>query len=254
MEVKWLGTATVLLINGDDKILIDPYLAKYDKNAFDFYHFNYTDISAIFITHPHLDHFADISFFVRKTNCPIYVNRKGIETARKNGLNMSRFREVKQYETVNIGSLKITAYPGRHIHFDAKQKFDTVRRVFQNKMLKQAISIAIQHLAYSIAKDDVLDFYIKSENENVFVMGSAETHPSVYYPKDIEMLILPYQGRSDMCKHATMIVKKLKPKKIFLDHFDDAFPPISKNVNLTDFLASMKRRKIPVIIPTKYKM
>ena len=147
--------------------------------------------------------------------------------------------------------LKIKQQTVANIESGRKQKIDTVKRVFQNKMLKQAVSIAVQHLMYHIDDTDVLDFYVKSENENVFVMGSAETHPSVYYPKDIETLVLPYQGRSDMCKHAARVVKKLKPKKIFLDHFDDAFPPISHNVYLNDFLALMHRRKIPVIIPTK---
>ena len=167
------------------------------------------------------------------------------------GLDMSRFKKMKPNDVVNVGTLKITAYPGKHIHFDRKQKIDTVKRVFQNKMLKQAVAIARQHCMFHINKMDVLDFYVNTNDENVFIMGSAETHPSACYPNDIKTLILPYQGRSDMCKHAAMIVKKLKPQKVFLDHFDDAFPPISHDVNLSDFIALMTRRKIPVIIPTK---
>jgi hypothetical protein len=46
-------------------------------------------------------------------------------------------------------------------------------------------------------------------------------------------------------------IDRLQPKKVLLDHFDDAFPPISSNVKTGLFVSLMRQKYpgIPVICP-----
>ena len=64
-------------------------------------------------------------------------------------------------------------------------------------------------------------------------MGSMNLDKNTLYPKYVDYLFLAYQGRSDLHIKILDILKVIKPKKIILTHFDNSFPPISKDVNLS---------------------
>lgn len=252
MNVKWLGTATILIENEGEKILIDPYLAMHSANAFDFSNINYNDVKGIFITHPHFDHFADIGYFGDQTNCRIYVNERGIAIAKKEGLNTQKFCEIKHGDTLQIGKFEVSVYQGRHIEFDKKLERETLKRILFDGKTRQAKEFGKLAKIYSISPADVLCFFIKHENENVFVMGSADIDESTTYPSDIDTLVLPYQGRSDICTHSLKLLSHLKPKKVILDHFDDAFPPISAYVDTEEFIRlAEKEMGVSVIAPER---
>ena len=62
------------------------------------------------------------------------------------------------------------------------------------------------------------------------------------YPQGTDLLILPYQGKRRPEKAACEIVEKLKPKRILLDHFDDAFPPVSREEDTRPFYRMLSSR------------
>ena len=72
-------------------------------------------------------------------------------------------------------------------------------------------------------------------------MGMDET---VDYPSAADLLILPFQGTGDPAKTVAPIVAALKPKRILLDHYDDAFPPLSSQVRTDDFVVKMNGKGI----------
>ena len=63
MKIAWYGTATLMLACGDTRILIDPYVRQYDKKQTPVPVDALSAADAVLITHPHLDHFADIGAF-----------------------------------------------------------------------------------------------------------------------------------------------------------------------------------------------
>ena len=85
MRFKWYGTATLLLESGNTRLLIDPYLKEYSPVA-PVPLAEARTADAIFITHPHLDHFQDVDAFSEGVR-PVYVSATGISHAKKNGLN-----------------------------------------------------------------------------------------------------------------------------------------------------------------------
>ena len=71
------------------------------------------------------------------------------------------------------------------------------------------------------------------------------------YPVDVDLLILPYQGTSNLICQASEIVARVQPKTIFLDHFDNAFPPLSQHIDTEPFEEHMKKTfpQINIICP-----
>ncbi len=85
-------------------------------------------------------------------------------------------------------------------------------------------------------------FYeILAEGKRIQLMGSANLNENENYETGADLLILPHQGRSDIDEINTVIVQKLKPKRVLLDHYDDAFPPYSAQINVDGFCQRMSK-------------
>ncbi len=67
-----------------------------------------------------------------------------------------------------------------------------------------------------------------------------------------DLLTLPYQGNYDLLKAADEVLEKIQPKKVMLTHFDNAFPPVSRDVD-TRSLKNMMDEKYPQIQVVKPK-
>ena len=77
------------------------------------------------------------------------------------------------------------------------------------------------------------------------MLGSLNLAADVDYPTGMDLLVLPYQGTSDLLTPAIQIIDRLKPRAVLLDHFDDAFPPISNTVDTSD-IQEYYAEKLPV--------
>ncbi len=66
------------------------------------------------------------------------------------------------------------------------------------------------------------------------VLGSLNLADDVAYPEGADLLVLPYQGTSDLLTPALGIVGRLRPGAVLLDHFDDTFPPVSADIDTAD--------------------
>lgn len=75
-----------------------------------------------------------------------------------------------------------------------------------------------------------------ADNKKIFLMGSAGNIKEADIPKDIDILILPYQGKSNICSYSLKLVGKIKPKTIILTYFDYAYPPITSEINTDKFV------------------
>ena len=58
----------------------------------------------------------------------------------------------------------------------------------------------------------------------------------------MDLLVLPYQGASNLLTPAMQVIERLKPKAVLLDHFDDAFPPGSSAVDTSDIRRALEGR------------
>ena len=240
MRFKWLGTATLLLEGGGTRLLIDPYgrpFAPQPPLPLE----EARSAEAIFITHPHLDHFQDADVFSEGER-PVYVAQGGIELAHKNGMQTGCMYAAAPGDMIRVGGLSVGVFAARHCRFDAA----TISRVLFSprtwRHAKDAFALLGGARKFRIGRDDVLAFLVSDGEKSVFVFGSAGMAEGADYPPEPDLLVFPYQGRARMDRALLPFLDKLRPKAVLIDHFDDAFPPVSRRVDTKRFPTTVRSR------------
>lgn len=86
-------------------------------------------------------------------------------------------------------------------------------------------------------------------------MGSFGTAPDEKYPKNCDLLILPLGGCISIYRNIAPFIAETQPKKIFITHYDNAFPPETRRSDAEGIRADILRDfpDIDVIIPQEFK-
>ncbi len=243
MKISWLGTASILVESSETKLLFDPYLKLHSSGLPPFPLDAIADADAIFITHPHLDHFADMPAVMERCAAPVYVCSRGREIAREQGFDAERMRTIAAGDVVRLGGVVLRAYQCCHCVYDRPILRETLSRALRPSKLREGLSIEAQNRHFSIDMErDVLGYEICAEGKRVFLLGSANCREDVAYPTGMDLLIYPYQGRSDMDTYSLRFLERFRPKRVMLDHFDDAFPPVSAHMDCAPFVHLAQER------------
>ena len=78
-------------------------------------------------------------------------------------------------------------------------------------------------------------YEVKGKKARLQILGSMGLRNDVVYPCGADLLVFPLQGRSDLDTFGLDIVARLKPKRVLLDHYDDAFAPATDQVKTEGF-------------------
>ncbi len=253
MRIKWYGTASLLIEGEKTRILIDPYL-KRNKKLPSLPVDEAVTAEAVFITHPHFDHFSDISVFESGNVKDVYVSPDGIRTAAENNIPIGLMRPIVSGDRVEVGDISVRVYKGRHCKFDAA----TVLGIVFNPLTYCRFASGVRNLKIMkrfkmSGRDDIYAFEVQSGGKKLLVLGSAGMADDAEYPKDADMLVFPYQGRTRMDRYMKGFLRTLTPKAVIIDHFDNAFPPFTRSVNTGRF-AEAAREVLPevrTVVPTE---
>ena len=253
MKITWFGTASLLIESGNDKLLIDPFLplrgAENHPALSD-----YRKQDSILITHGHIDHLGSIAKILQNSDSTVYCSALPAATLEKKGIDGDQIVIIRPGDTLRFGQMKVTPLPGRHIHFDS----ELIRHTFINprilRYFPNFLYLLFKNHTYAEGKE-TLTFQIDAGGRRILVLGSLNLDENTEYPKYVDMLILPYQGASDLITPALSIIEKIEPRTVFLDHFDDAFPPISAHVDTRPLKKALSERypDLPVVKPTAGK-
>lgn len=238
MKITWYGTASISIETKENKVLFDPFLMlegsenHVDKEAF-------IGFNKIFLTHGHIDHLVNVPDIVSENQAIIYTTNTPRQTLMDKGVESDRIHRILPGDILENGDMNIQVYQGRHIKFDKRLVFNTF---VSTRMIKYRKNFPYIWKENKICKEngEIVAYLIEAENKRVMVLGSLGLDADTDYPTDMDVLILPYQGRSKLNPIALEIVGKLRPKRIILDHFDDAFPPISNHISTDSFITEMK--------------
>lgn len=254
MKVNWIGTASVVISTEHTKILFDPYNQPFQKAFTGFTQDEMADIDAVFITHPHLDHFGDISYFMERIEAPFYVCRRGYDLARRNGIPADQIKVIEPHDILTINDLQIHVFQGKHCTLEKKQLPAVFSRIDSLEKFRNALKLAKQNYHdFVIGERDIFTYGITDGNKWVFLMGSAGICSKDLGITEPDTLIYPYQGKLDMCSYSEELLKQYHPAQIILSHFDDAFPPLTADMNTEEFIEHMKqnRPEIEIIRPER---
>lgn len=250
MQLKWYGTAALVLKEDDISIAFDPFCGLQPQESLHSKNLSYGEqefrkIKHVFITHGHFDHIARIPAIYKKAPLKLWCTRTPYNTLLREGMRPEQMQVIRPGEQIHVGPFTVTAYQSRHCRFDVPL---IVKTVFRPKVFCHPVHLFhfLKMLLQYPENKEILLYEVLSGDKRIQIMGSLNLSADVEYPTGADILILPFQGRSDLEKCGLSIVRRLKPKKVFLDHYDDSFPPISDNISTKKFEKILrKQEKIP---------
>lgn len=240
MKIRWYGTASFSLETKETKLLFDPYVpmrgSKVKTKVED-----YAGFKNIVITHAHFDHIGSIPMLFKAEPREIYGTQATYTALRKLGIPKEHIHIIAPGDELCFGDIKIKAYQGRHIKYDKKL---LRRTVFNWRIIRYFVNFVKTGLLSLRCKEkqETMGYLIEAEGKKIFAMGSLNLDTETEYPTDMDYLLLPYQGASDLLTPAIEVIAKLKPKAVLLDHYDDTFPPISNLIDTSDILAAFENK------------
>ena len=243
MKLTWYGTAALLLESDGTALAFDPFLGiacgqrdpcrAQDAGPF-------AGVPDVFVTHGHFDHIIQIPAL-----CPdarIHATKTPCRTLRGRGLRT--LDEIAPGQTLEAGPFTVRTFPGRHCRFDAGIVLKTAcsGRVWKNA--GHMLSLLRWNRQYP-ENGEILFYELCAEGKRIQIMGSLGLDPDTAYPAGADVLILPYQGRSDLEDYALPIVRRLAPRRVLLDHYDDSFPPMTADIHTKKFETLLEKSGIP---------
>jgi len=248
LEIRWFGTASISFSHQDYSILFDPFLPMNQELPSPSIE-KLANMGDIFITHGHFDHLMHVSRVLKAGDALVYCCEVAAETLVREGVNEDRIGIIQPGKKMAKGPFEINVYKGAHIRFDLPLIFKTLlsRRSFNNRDRLRKL----MRLAKRYPEGDVLVYGISAGGKTVLHLGSLNLDSLEDYPVNVDLLTLPFQGRSDLDSYAMKFVDRLEPKALYLHHFDNSFPPVSSRVYTSNFiqLVNAKYPNMKVVVP-----
>lgn len=231
---KWCGTNSIIIYDDKKSIIVDPFI-RYDKRFDDSYIKELSQEKNILITHGHVDHVLYLPYLYKNKKCKIYCMNSVYKRLLKRNIDEKNLVKINYDDNFKIDDFNVDVLKSKHIKFDFKLIINTLFSYDVIKYFKNLIFISYNHFKNPLKKE-IVSYLINYKNKSVFIMGSMNLDENTIYPKNVDYLFLAYQGRSDLHIKIKDVLSIIKPKKVILTHFDNSFPPISKDINLSKLI------------------
>ena len=254
MKITWLGTASIAIESEGRKILFDPFavlIGGSHPESLDLF----AEYDVIFITHGHFDHLFFVPELLEMSGPTVFCGEVSARTLEKYVEDTDTVCVVAPGMEIPVGPFTVRVFRGKHV--EVPRGIRTLRRMAQPaSCLRHIRNLPFIVYAHSHFPEggETLVYGIEAEGKQILLAGSMNFAPADLetYPDHPDLLILPYQGFVDLEARAREMIDRVHPKRILLSHFDDAFPPVTRNVDLRGLRRLMKTEypQIPVVKPT----
>lgn len=241
MKLTWYGTASLSMETAAGALLVDPFVPFRGSSTPPA---DYRRFDTVLVTHGHFDHIMSLPALAKAIAMDIYCTQTPAATLRRLGVPGERLHAVAPGDAFELAGMRVTVYPSRHVRFDRGLVARTLCSVRMLRHIGNLPRAARGFLRFP-ENGETVAYRIEAESKAAFILGSLNLDPDAEYPTGADVLVLPYQGASDLLTPALAIIERLRPKAVLLDHFDDAFPPISAAIDTSDIENALAGR-LPV--------
>ena len=239
MKMKWYGTAALMIFDRQTGIAFDPFfgIRQGERNPGNI---SFKDVgmtvlaSEVFVTHGHFDHIIQIPAVFSRGRTTIHATATPCATLKQHGVPERQLDVISPGWSGCFGDIRMTAWQGRHCVFDAPLVVRTALRYLKPRNFRHGLRLLRYNRQYP-ENGEILFYELECRGRRLQIMGSMGLAPEVDYPTGADLLILPYQGKSDPLEYAASLVERLRPKAVLLDHYDDSFPPMTARVDTAAF-------------------
>ena len=232
---------------GDTAIAFDPFFGMpvgcfKDENRTPLPKDDFSKVTDVFVTHGHVDHIYYLPELCGAAHFRIHCTPAPRKTLVRRGVPPERIVPAAAGGTDSVPPFTVTTYKGRHCRFDLPIILKTVFRRSFFRHLVHAVRFLLEMLRFP-EKGEILMYEVSCGGKRIQVLGSLGLDAHTDYPVDADVLILPFQGRSDLEAYALGIIRRLRPRAVLLDHYDDAFPPVSDDIYTEDFIKILRTQE-----------
>ncbi len=230
MKITWMGTASFVIETEEARLLFDPFVqlrGGEHPNTLD----DFLSEDVIFITHGHFDHLLFVPEILEQSQATVFCTKVPAQTLENITDCTDRIAVFETGQTIPIGDMQVCSYPSRHIRFDPHYIGKTVK---VGDVLKNGRNLPFLLYANRRFEEggETIAYEIRAKGRRILLFGSLNMDEEVSYPTEPDVLILPYQGCNDLVEAAGRIIGRIRPRHVLLSHFDNAFPPLSRTVDL----------------------
>ena len=241
----------VQLEHDGERLLFDPSYTLH-KKGFRPPDDELSKVKRILVTHGHIDHIGGIPEALNHCDksATVYCTAKPLEVLTLKGVEVARLHKIAPGDVLDFDPFQVRVLKGKHVIYN--------KALVAGKVLNPRNLIYPRKLSYLLKENRVCHeagetvvFEVTAADKRLLLLGSLNLDGETEYLEGVDLFVLPYQGRSDVCTYALQFVKLLKLKRVLLDHYDDSFPPISAAVDTEPFIALMRKEypEIPVMCP-----
>lgn len=248
MELKWFGTATINIIHEDQSIIFDPFRSLNPKlqcvTAQEL-----AGMGDIFLTHGHFDHAMDVPLVTSLGTSKVFCSPETGKLLIAKGAARERVNIVQPGDIIENSLFMIKVLSGQHCQADGALILRTCMSPRTLRNIQTCYSLLKTHFKFDMGK--ILVYQIEAGGKTILHMGSLNLAAEEVYPEGVDLLTLPFQGRSDINSYGLQFIERIKPKTIFLHHYDDSFPPLTSQIDCWPFAKSVQTAfpGLKVIIP-----
>ena len=238
MKLTWFGTASIALETENTRILFDPFIRR-NRKLLPVTVADYTGYDAILITHGHFDHLMDVPKIMKADpDVPIYCTKTPRASLMRDGIPPQRIHCIERGDECTIGNFTIRVHAGHHVDFN----MNYISSVIAKCIVQAPRSLWMLRQAGRLPEgSEIVIYEVKAEGKTVLVMGSYGIDAMTVYPKEPDVMIFPYAGNTNIASIAAGCVASIRPKTIIFDHFDDAFPPLTKRMDVEGYCALLRK-------------
>ena len=262
-KFQWLGTAGWRVDTATTTVLVDPYLSRFDTglaagrfdsatplkldstaidSALGAPGTEGASVDAIFVTHTHWDHFADVPHIAKARGrgdleTMVYATLSGYHLGQAMGLPSSQLAVVKGGEELNIGDVVVRVVRSLH------------SRTGRGGLLFPGLRTDVPKPPETIAdmpEGDTLGFVVRRPDHSggILLLGASDYDDQSLRGLDVDAVALPLPSNDVTAGYVARLLRALdRPRTVILVHWDNFESPL-RNPPSTDDVSERRLRAI----------